>query len=85
MDADSKSYILDSLYCLFRRAPEAPDNWQLFLVLRSKILNEVDFEETFYLPQIIPGLYAGEKITIKGYHVDGVYNIALSSDEILKL
>lgn len=84
MDADSKSYILDSLYYLFRRAPEDPDN-QRFFVLRSKILNEVDFEETFYLPEIIPGLYAGEKITIEGYHVDGVYNITLSSDEILKL
>ena len=83
MDAVSKSYILDSLYYLFRRAPEDPDN-QRFFVLRSKILNEVDFEETFYLPKIIPGLYAGEIITIEGYHVDGVYNIALSSRELLK-
>lgn len=84
MDADSKSYILDSLYCLFRRAPEDPDNWRLFSVLRSKILNEIDFEETFYLPKLIPGLYAGEIITIEGYHVDGVYNIALSSRELFK-
>lgn len=82
MDAASKSYILDSLYCLFRRAPEAPDNWQLFLVLRSKILNEVDFEETFYLPKIIPGLYAGEEIYIKGFHEDGIYKVLLGSREL---
>lgn len=80
MDTVRKSYILDSLYYLFRRVPENPDN-QRFFVLRSKILNEVDFEETFYLPKIIPGLYEGEEIYIKGFHEDGIYKVLLGSRE----
>lgn len=82
MDTKTLSSILDELYFLCRRIPNALDNLILFSVLRSKILNQVDFEESFYVPESPPGLYVGQEIYIKGFYADGDYNIHLGSHPI---
>ena len=83
-DTFDKRYYLENLYRLFEGLPETPDKWRVYSIAQSKVLNQVDFKESYVVVHNQPGLYAGEITTIEGYHVDGVYNIALSSDWIRK-